>query len=124
MALRNNVFHSSLTAAAAAKDTAFLCSKFGLVSGIIMLGTLNYKFWPWVEEREHGSMKKFLKYIDRFDSIFPSHGSIPIEPEIIPKLIEDAEQILKSKAEGNSVVKFGMKVVLYRFEKAGFLCDE
>ena len=70
------------------------------------------------------SMKKLLKYTDRFDSIFPSHGSIPIEPDIIPKLIEDAEQILAGKAEGNPVEIFGMKAVLYRFEEAGFLCDE
>jgi len=70
------------------------------------------------------SMKKLLKYTDRFDSIFPSHGSIPVEPDIIPKLIEDAEQILSGKAEGEPVEKFGMKAVLYRFSEAGFLCDK
>ena len=69
-------------------------------------------------------MKKLLKYTDRFDSIFPSHGSIPVEPDIIPKLIEDAEQILAGKAKGNPVERFGMKAVLYCFEEAGFLCDE
>jgi len=70
------------------------------------------------------SMKKLLKYTDRFDSIFPSHGSIPVGPDIIPKLIKDAEQILAGKAEGNPVERFGMKAVLYCFEEAGFLCDE
>ncbi len=45
------------------------------------------------------SMKKLLKYADRFDSIYPSHGSIPVEPGTIPKLIDDAEQILAGKAE-------------------------
>ncbi len=70
------------------------------------------------------SMKKLLKYADRFDSIYPSHGSIPVEPGIIPKLIEDAEQILAGKAEGKPVERFGIKAVLYCFEEAGFLCDE
>ena len=70
------------------------------------------------------SMKKLLKYTDRFDSIYPSHGSIPVEPDIIPKLIEDAERILAGKAEGKPVERFGMKAVLYLFEEAGFLCDE
>ena len=69
------------------------------------------------------SMKKLLKYTDWFNSIFPSHGSIPVEPDIIPKLIEGAEQILSGKAEGKPVERFGMKAVLYRFEEAGFLCD-
>ncbi len=70
------------------------------------------------------SMKKLLKYTGRFDSVYPSHGSIPVEPDVIPKLIEDAEQILAGKAEGKPVERFGMKAVLYRFEEAGFLCDE
>ena len=70
------------------------------------------------------SMKKLLKYAGRFDSVYPSHGSIPVEPDIIPKLIEDAEQILAGKAEGKPVERFGMKAVLYHFEEAGFLCDE
>lgn len=70
------------------------------------------------------SMKKLLKYADRFDSIYPSHGSVPVEPGIIPKLIEDAEQILAGKAEGKPVERFGIKAVLYCFEEAGFLCDE
>ncbi len=70
------------------------------------------------------SMKKLLKYASRFDSIYPSHGSIPVDPDIIPKLIEDAEQILAGKAQGNPVERFGMRAVLYRFEEAGFLCDE
>ena len=69
------------------------------------------------------SMKKLLKYTDWFNSIFPTPGSIPVGPDIIPKLIEGAEQILSGKAEGKPVERFGMKAVLYRFEEAGFLCD-
>jgi len=70
------------------------------------------------------SMKKLLKHMDRFDTVYPSHGEIPVEAELIPKLIGYAEEILAGKAEGNPVEKFGMKAVLYRFESAGFLCDQ
>ena len=69
------------------------------------------------------SMKKLLKYMDRFDSIYPSHDTIPVNPDQIPKLIGYAEEILAGKAEGKPVEKFGMKAVLYRFECAGFLCE-
>ena len=69
------------------------------------------------------SMKKLLKYTDRFDRVYPSHGTIPVDPGLIPELIGYAEAILSGKAEGNPVEKFGMKAMLYRFESAGFLCD-
>ena len=69
------------------------------------------------------SMRKLLNYTDRFDKVYPSHGSIPVEPDLIPKLIRYAENILSGKAVGQPVEKFGMKAVLYRFDDAGFLCD-
>ena len=69
------------------------------------------------------SMRKLLKYTDRFDSVYPSHGTIPVDPGQIPKLIGYAEEILSGTAEGIPVERFGIKAVLYRFESAGFLCD-
>ena len=70
------------------------------------------------------SMKKLMNYMDRFNEVYPSHGSIPADPGLIPKLIGYADHILSKTAEGQPVEKFGMKAVLYRFEDAGFLCDE
>ena len=96
-----------------------------LISGDSVQDGKIFMFGKFRDLKEYvSSMKKLLKYTDRFDSIFPSHGSIPVEPDIIPKLIEDAEQILSGKAEGEPVEKFGMKAVLYRFSEAGFLCDK
>jgi glyoxylase-like metal-dependent hydrolase (beta-lactamase superfamily II) len=69
-------------------------------------------------------MKKLLNDTDRFDSVWPSHGTIPVEPSLIPKLIGDAEQILAGKVAGTPVERFGMKAVLYQFNEAGFLCDK
>jgi len=69
------------------------------------------------------SMKKLMAYTDRFDTVYPSHGTFPVEPSLIPVLAEYAEAILAGNAEGTVVEKFGMRAKLFRFEKAGFLCD-
>ena len=68
------------------------------------------------------SMKKLLTYKDRFDTIFPSHGTFPVGPEIIEGLIEGAEQIAGHTCEGKTVDMFGTEVMLYKFDCAGFLC--
>ena len=68
-----------------------------------------------------GSLKKLMTFTDRFDSIWPSHGDIPVTPDLIPKLIGYAETILAGKAEGQPVERFGPNVMVYKFEEAGFL---
>lgn len=68
-----------------------------------------------------GSLKKLMTFTDRFDSIWPSHGDIPVTANQIPKLIEYAETILTGKAEGKPVERFGPNVMVYKFEEAGFL---
>lgn len=69
------------------------------------------------------SLKKLSKYTDEFDTIYPSHGSFPVCPELMESLIEGAEQIINEKANGKVVDMFGTPVMLYRFSYAGFLCD-
>lgn len=68
------------------------------------------------------SLKSLKSYTERFDKIFPSHGSIPVEKELIDKLIAGAEMILNNEAQGRIVEMFGNEVMLYRFDFAGFLC--
>ena len=69
------------------------------------------------------SMKKLLNYKDRFDTVYPSHGEFPVDPELIVKLINGAELIENKKCQGNPIDMFGNKVMLYKFEYAGFLCE-
>ncbi len=81
-----------------------------------------------------GEQRDFAKYIKSleellsaydgaFDEVYPSHGTIPVEPSIIPKLIDGAKKILAGEAEGSEVEMFGgNKVLLCQFEYAGFLC--
>jgi len=79
---------------------------------------------------QHRNMPKYIetlsnmaKYEGRFDTIYPSHGSFPVSPEIIPELIAAANQILSGQAEGKEVEMFGRPVMLYQFKTAGFLCE-
>ena len=67
------------------------------------------------------SMKKLKTYEDRFDVIYPSHGSFPVDKDLIGKLIEGAEEIVSGKAEGVECDMFGNKVKRYQFPYASFL---
>jgi len=69
------------------------------------------------------SLKKLSMYTDEFDTIYPSHGSFPVYPDLITNLIEGAQQIISGTAEGKVVDMFGTPVMLYKFPYAGFLCD-
>lgn len=70
------------------------------------------------------SLKRLSMYTDEFDTIYPSHGSFPVGPDLIAKLIEGAQQIIKGTVKGKVVDMFGTPAVLYRFPYAGFLCDD
>lgn len=69
------------------------------------------------------SMKKLSMHTDEFDTIYPSHGSFPVSPDLIAKLREGAEQILNGTVKGDIGNMFGTPVMLYKFPYAGFFCD-
>lgn len=69
------------------------------------------------------SMKHLLEYENEFDTVYPSHGTFPVGKELIGKLVCGAEEIASGKAKGTLKDMFGNKVMLYRFDFAGFLCD-
>ena len=80
---------------------------------------------------EHRNLPNYIagltalsQYEDRFDTIYPSLSTFPISPDLIPKLIEGAEQILAGQAEGKEIDLFGNTVLLHQFEFAGFLCPK
>lgn len=59
----------------------------------------------------------------QFDVIYPSHGSFPVFPELIPKLRDAALEIMDGKAEGRPMTLHGSDITLYDFGFAGFYCD-
>ncbi len=69
------------------------------------------------------SMKHLKGFEDLFDEIYAMHGSFPVKPDLIEKLIEGAQQIKDEDAEGKVVDVFGTNAVFFKFPYAGFLCD-
>lgn len=69
------------------------------------------------------SMKHLQNYVNEFDCIYPSHGTFPVKNDLIKKLIQGAEKIVSGDANGNQIDMFGNKVMLYKFDFAGFLCN-
>lgn len=67
------------------------------------------------------SLQKLAAMADRFDTVYPSHGSIPVDPAILPGLIEGAGKILRGETEGVISERFGAPVKLYDGGPAKFL---
>lgn len=63
------------------------------------------------------------KYKGRFDTIYPSHGTFPVSPEIIPALRDGAKRVLAGEAECEELEMHGNKIKRYNVGVAGFLCD-
>ncbi len=70
------------------------------------------------------SLTKLSAYERRFDTVYASHSSPEVSPDLIPKLIAGAKQILAGEAVGEPIDMFGNAVLLYQFEFAGFLCPK
>jgi len=69
------------------------------------------------------SLIKLDKIKEKFDFIYPSHGSIPVQKELIGQLIDGIDSIMKDNATGKIVNLFGKEVTYYAFPYASFLCD-
>ncbi len=79
----------------------------------------------------HRSMQEYIRSLERltdltdgFDEIWPSHGDIPIAPDVIPRLIDGARRILAGDAEGKAQEVFGNTIAAYDLGFTTFLCDK
>ena len=70
------------------------------------------------------SLEKLRKQKDRFDTIYPSHGTFPVGPELIDALQEGAKRVLAGEIQGTDKEFFGTKIKRYDVGVAGFLCDQ
>ena len=66
------------------------------------------------------SLKHILEFKDRFDTVYPSHGSFPVSPGLIEQLINGAQSIIDGTAKGEDMELFGNPIKLYKFPYAGF----
>ncbi len=70
------------------------------------------------------SLARLEGVMDRFDEIWPSHGSFPVSPALIPQLREAAEKQMAGELAGTKIDMFGQSIVRYDAGCAGFLCTE
>ena len=70
------------------------------------------------------SLRHLKEFEGQYDDIYSMHGSFPVKPDLIDRLIDGAIEIQNGTAEGSTVNLFGMDVCYYKFPYAGFLCDK
>ena len=96
-----------------------------LISGDSVQNDNIFMFGPRRNIREYiRSMEMLRSMKDRFTEVWPSHGTFPVEPDLIDKLIEGANLILEGKASGTQTEYRGTHVIHYEFPYAGFICDK
>lgn len=83
-----------------------------------------FMFGPLREMRAYiGSLKRLEKMTSRFDNIWPSHGTLPVKPELIKSLYEGAEKVLAGEVKGEEAEFFGNKFIRYNIGVASLLYD-
>ncbi len=70
------------------------------------------------------SLEKLERRMDRFDVVWPCHGSIPVKPDLIPRLRRAAEAVQGGEATGVEDSCFGIPVMRYDMGCAVFLCPD
>ena len=69
------------------------------------------------------SLEHLQAWRNCFDEIWPSHGSLPVPPDLIDKLHDGAIRILEGKEKGRPEELFGNRITAYDLGFAAFLCD-
>ncbi len=70
------------------------------------------------------SLEHLRKWQGCFDEIWPSHGSVPVYPDLIDRLREGAQAVLEGRIPGQAEEVFGNKIRAYKLGFATFLCDD
>ena len=84
-----------------------------------------YMFGPHRDMEAYiGSLARLDGEKAAFDEVWPMHGTFPVYPELIPKLLEGARKIRAGSASYQPVELHGRRVRLYRFPYGGFYCED
>ena len=69
------------------------------------------------------SLKRIEGYTDLFDQIWPSHGSCPVQPELIGRLIEGTERLARGEVEPEEDQMHGTPIKKFDIGAAVLLCE-
>lgn len=70
------------------------------------------------------SLKKLEGMLDRFDIIYPSHGTPEVEPAFVHKLRSGVEKVISGEIEYTMAERYNTEVRLYDIGVAGVYCDK
>ncbi len=68
-------------------------------------------------------LRRLETMADRFDRVYPSHASCPVEAAIVPELRRAAERILAGELTGEKAEMYGRPIRRIDTGVATFLCD-
>lgn len=69
------------------------------------------------------SLRHLSQYDGLYDEIYPMHGTFPVSPDLIPKLLKGALEIKEGKVPAVRVNMKGRDVSQYKFGYATFICE-
>ena len=70
------------------------------------------------------SLERLEKLKDRFDTVYPCHGTIPLKPEHITELLKSARIIMSGHKAPIMENVWKREVLKYEFDSASFLCEK
>ena len=68
-------------------------------------------------------LKRLDKWKGRFDIIYPSHGTFPVSPSIVDKLIDGGKKVMRHEVEGKKASLYGHDIMVYDIKVAKILGD-
>lgn len=66
----------------------------------------------------------YNNHLNEFDSIYPSHGSLPVSKDLIKKLIDGSKKIIDKQVEGQIINLHNHEIRYVDLGYAGFLLDK
>ena len=69
------------------------------------------------------SLEQLEAFTGEFDEIWPSHGDIPIRPDVIPRLIGGAKDVLAGRIPGKAGEIYGHRIAVFDLGFTVLLCD-
>ena len=69
------------------------------------------------------SIKHLEEFDGLYDEVYPMHGSFPVKPDLVGKLLAAATDIAEGRAASIPVTVIGQQASLFKFDCAGFLCE-
>lgn len=69
------------------------------------------------------SLAKLNQMTDRFEELWPSHGDIPIRPELIGQLLEGSKKVINKEIPGTAESFHGHTIMVYDLGFTVLLCD-